>query len=38
MPPKDPLLLKRIGKTMLVILAEWELTDLEYAVTISASL
>lgn len=38
MPPKDPLLLRRLGKTMFAILAEWELTDLEYAVTISASL
>jgi len=34
MPPKDPLLLRRLGKTMFAILAEWELSDLEYAVTI----
>lgn len=31
-PPKDPLLLKRISPNMFVVLAVWELTELERAV------
>jgi hypothetical protein len=32
MPPVDPILLKRIGQTMFVIVAQWNLTAVERAV------
>lgn len=38
LPPSDPLLLRTLGTTIFEIIDEWELTDLEYAVMLSASL
>lgn len=32
-PPRDPILLRRLSSNLFAVMAEWDLTDLEYAIS-----